>query len=1019
MREADFRAWLGERRWKGEPLQKKAKDNRVRRSGRAERGLKGLGFAQTTLEAVHAEGQWDAFLARLNELKVADADSVAVKSVVPQAAEASGQLTNMIAALKQYGYFLEGRDPNYGAVEAEEVAAEDDTPLYIVTNLYGNADGFERFIERSEWTMLDDRGSNLNKLVREMQPGDIVALRDYLPNQHDLPFAANGKLVSAMRFRAIGTVTRQRDDGIGVDVEWQVLPEPRTWYFYTYSHAVWRPPVSSASAARLRAFVLDGEAQDYAWFIAQWWPKISKLEPKALAALRALFLEKHPGFRSFATSASFEAGEGGYKRALVERAAALMTEHADGDDAALGAVLLDLVAGKGGAPSNLLDWRTAKLAAEVRRDYPGVIERATGEMARADDGVAAVAAWVMEIWPLLEAGSPQKPYAESRTIPTMIRALVGPADMFGIRSMPTDNAAKMLLGKWAFSAGPLTGEELAQAIGLSDAIIAEMRKWGWEPRDYWDAQGFLWETCQKRLTITEAKDRVQACDVADTGPYWFVGAMFGRTDAQLDRFLAEGIWEIDNPNDKNREQVLHMQPGQRIAVKSTYVRRKELPFDNHGRPVSCMAIKATGTIAANPGSGEQVSVAWDPPFPQREWYHYTYQPTIWEVYPTGEMAQRLIRFAFGGDAQDQDWFLANLSNWQDIAPADEPITDPVKRDPVNLILYGPPGTGKTYATMAAAVRLCLGLEVANPLLTDSMHRSELRQIYEDLRDRGQIGFVTFHQSFSYEDFVEGLRPTALPSGGFVLEPKPGVFRVMADAARKSPEEHVLIIDEINRANISRVFGELITLIERDKRHGMDEALRVMLPSGEPFSVPANLHLIGTMNTADRSIALLDTALRRRFRFEEIAPRPELLGDNVDGVPLRRVLMAINQRIEYLLDRDHRIGHAFFMGDGAQSRAGIDGVMRDKVIPLLQEYFFEDWSRIAAVVGRGFIGETALQPPPGLAEFADPKPSWFVRAAFPVNAYDILLGKAPAPSDMAESGEDLKLGKVDGDETGFE
>lgn len=119
MREAEFRAWLGERRWKGEPLQKKAKDNRVRRSGRAERGLQGLGFAETTLEAVFAEGQWDTFLARLNELKAPGADPVAVKSVVPQAAEPSGQLTNMIAALKQYGYFLEGRDPNYGAVQGD------------------------------------------------------------------------------------------------------------------------------------------------------------------------------------------------------------------------------------------------------------------------------------------------------------------------------------------------------------------------------------------------------------------------------------------------------------------------------------------------------------------------------------------------------------------------------------------------------------------------------------------------------------------------------------------------------------------------------------------------------------------------------------------------------------------------------------------------------------------------------------------------------------------------------------
>lgn len=200
------------------------------------------------------------------------------------------------------------------------------------------------------------------------------------------------------------------------------------------------------------------------------------------------------------------------------------------------------------------------------------------------------------------------------------------------------------------------------------------------------------------FTYAVASSTSASVERAQGGPYWFVGASFGRTDDQLDRFVKGGFWEISGPTPRQREQVLSMKPGQRIAIKATFVRKLNLPFDNRGRPVSVMPIKAIGTITANPGDGERVLVAWQPGYGPREWYHYTYQPTIWEVYPDKEMARRLIAFAFEGTDQDYDWFLANLSNWKDLAVSEEPEEesrpDPRRRDPQNIILFGRRGPVK-------------------------------------------------------------------------------------------------------------------------------------------------------------------------------------------------------------------------------------------------------------------------------------------------------------------------------------
>ncbi len=230
-------------------------------------------------------------------------------------------------------------------------------------------------------------------------------------------------------------------------------------------------------------------------------------------------------------------------------------------------------------------------------------------------------------------------------------------------------------------------------------------------------------------------------------------------------------------------------------------------------------------------------------------------------------------------------------------------------------------------------------------------------------------FVTFHQSYGYEEFVEGLRPVLdqdTDSGAIQYEIRPGAFKDLCRKARAAPDQRfAMVIDEINRGNISKIFGELITLIEPDKREGAENAISVTLPySGESFSVPANVDIIGTMNTADRSLALLDTALRRRFDFVPVRPdvRDEAgaplyglrvtLGAQVIDVP--RMLAIINQRVEALYDRDHCIGHAYFTSladvpDGDERLMALSGIFSNRIVPLLEEYFFEDWRKIRLVL----------------------------------------------------------------------
>jgi 5-methylcytosine-specific restriction protein B len=220
-----------------------------------------------------------------------------------------------------------------------------------------------------------------------------------------------------------------------------------------------------------------------------------------------------------------------------------------------------------------------------------------------------------------------------------------------------------------------------------------------------------------------------------------------------------------------------------------------------------------------------------------------------------------------------------------------------------------------------------------------------------------VQMCTFHPAYGYEDFIEGYRPIKV-NGQLAFERQDGIFKRMCDEARQRPDQSFyLIVDEINRGDVPRIFGELLTLLEKDKR-----GQRVLLPlSGESFSVPDNVFVIGTMNTADRSIALLDTALRRRFGFIELMPDSAVLGDTVVGnaIPLGPWLDALNERILEHIGRDARnlqIGHAYLLDNGlpVTDFARFARIVEDDILPLLEEYCYEDYVALEEILGSGLV-----------------------------------------------------------------
>jgi 5-methylcytosine-specific restriction enzyme B len=477
-------------------------------------------------------------------------------------------------------------------------------------------------------------------------------------------------------------------------------------------------------------------------------------------------------------------------------------------------------------------------------------------------------------------------------------------------------------------------------------------------------------------TTTDEEELVApgTTDEAEDGEsYWFAGASWGENGDQMSRFIAGGIWE-NGYDEEFADLVRRIKPGDHIAIKAAFVQKSRLPFDVGGKPVSVMRIKATGTVLENPGDGKTVRVGWDSHFDSRDWYFYTYRTTLVEADLEREDARRLVDFAFRGAPQDYAWFLtqpywaekygvradtvamavapAAIGEAEVLEPDDEPVytvgdivaegsfllPDELQqildrwKSKKNLVLQGPPGTGKTWL----AKRLGFALVGSND-----------REV-----TRSRLRVVQFHPSLAYEDFVRGWRP----AGEGRLKLVDGILMQAIKAAASEPDRpFVLVIEEINRGNPAQIFGEMLTLLEDTKR-SPSEAIELAYRDGdERVYVPKNLYVIGTMNVADRSLAIVDLALRRRFAFVDLEPRLDepwrtwCSNHGVDGTMLSLIkarISALNNAIASAsaLGPQFRIGHSFVTP--ASDEKVVDGAkwfrakVETEIGPLLDEYWYD-------------------------------------------------------------------------------
>lgn len=817
----------------------------------------------------------------------------------------------------------------YWFVGASYDRTHDQTPRFLADGIWEN--GYDdRYLDQ----------------VKSMRPGQRIAIKSTYTQKHNLPFDAKGQPVSVMAIKAIGTITENMQDGKRVKVDWEKVDPPRIWCFYTNRLTVWRVESTDWCTKGLIDFTFKGQPQDINRFrnAPYWrdrygdqstsnqfaWTEFYEAFARKLLAYRHNRTPLIDGLRTLAKTQP------------------LLTYLTNDENPAKNRIALDDI-----CPFTLMGgFNRGKVTNKNRTTIAGQLAKMIGidnDPPTSFDGI-----------PIL---NPQNSWFFS----------------YAYRRKPDDIEKLWRVFEAAINlADDENGTTRNEFIEAYNAAI-QIRGTSWNL-----SQGFYWVLPWHYLTLDgqsrdylESKLGIQILKPGQGAP------------CSAERYL-ELVEQLEGEFASNRFPV-HDFPSLSLAAWK---------FGSDADESPTQQATVTQTLAAQGGGMSKNVIYYGP-------------PGTGKTYALMQLLKRDYERATS-DVSSDEWrqqFIAdNFSHlkWWEVAAAalyemggksaTAKVSD-IAKHPFTQAVAAKKGaklsviqntlwrtlqnhTVDESVTVNMKVRISPAIfdktessfwQFAGDWEDDCAHLTELvdemKKGPEPVGAVQRYAFVTFHQSYGYEEFVEGLRPVL--TGGaeesdVQYEIRSGVFKDLCRRARLAPDQRfAMVIDEINRGNISKIFGELITLIEADKREGGANAVTVTLPySGETFSVPANVDIIGTMNTADRSLALLDTALRRRFDFLPILPDARddadapLAGLRVsmdsEVINIPKMLAVINQRIEALYDRDHCIGHAYFTGlkeiaDGQARLDALKDVFRNRIIPLLEEYFFEDWQKIRLVL----------------------------------------------------------------------